>query len=244
MYTLGFTRSDALDRSDNINIDFFVINVLGVSNSAVPWTNVFGNLIDRLAPPTDPAKAWLSQRAAHWANMYLPGTAPENSTCQRALQAMAASLADNSTLWAAKIVDSWAKVPDGLYSGNWALEGVYDECVGASSPDGDVWGKFCRVFVSKNRSQESGRHEGGCGAGALDACARQQARLPPLFPTSLNLAPFKTYSTCMPDACAEHDLQESVSAALSDSSLAVRRVQCHTLHEAPEFTAGDIAFMF
>nr|XP_027214734.1 nose resistant to fluoxetine protein 6-like [Penaeus vannamei] len=191
----------------------------------------------------DPAKAWLSQRAAHWANMYLPGTAPENSTCQRALQAMAASLADNSTLWAAKIVDSWAKVPDGLYSGNWALEGVYDECVGASSPDGDVWGKFCRVFVSKNRSQEGGRHEGGCGAGALDACARQQARLPPLFPTSLNLAPFKTYSTCMPDACAEHDLQESVSAALSDSSLAVRRVQCHTLHEAPEFTAGDIAFI-
>lgn len=45
------------------------------------------------------------------------------------------------------VVDSWAKVPDGLYSGNWALEGVYDECVGASSPDGDVWGKFCRVFV-------------------------------------------------------------------------------------------------
>ncbi|XP_037787262.1 nose resistant to fluoxetine protein 6-like [Penaeus monodon] len=152
----------------------------------------------------DPAKAWLSQRAARWANMYLPGTAPENSTCQRALQALAASLADNTTLWAAKFVDSWAKVPDGLYSGNWALEGVYD---------------------------------------ARDARPGEQARLPPLFATRFDLAPFKTYSTCMPDACAEHDLQESVSAALAESSLGVRRVQCHTLHEAPEFTAGDIAFV-
>ncbi|XP_047498089.1 nose resistant to fluoxetine protein 6-like isoform X1 [Penaeus chinensis] len=191
----------------------------------------------------DPAKAWLSHRAAHWANMYLPGTAPENSTCQRALQAMAASLADNTTLWAAKFVDSWAKVPDGLYMGNWALEGVYDECVGASSPDGGVRGKFCRVFVFENGSREGARTDGGCGADALDARSGLQARLPPLFPTRFDLAPFKTYSTCMPDACTEHELQESVSAALADSSLGVRRVQCHTLHEAPEFTAGDIAFI-
>ncbi|XP_063590278.1 nose resistant to fluoxetine protein 6-like [Penaeus indicus] len=191
----------------------------------------------------DPAKAWLSQRAAHWANMYLPGTAPENSMCQRALQAMAASLADNTTLWAAKFVDSWAKVPDGLYMGNWALEGVYDECVGASSPDGGVRGKFCRVFVFKNDSREGVRTDGGCGAHALDARPGLQARLPPLFPTRFDFAPFKTYSTCMPDACAEHELQESVSAALADSSLGVRRVQCHTLHEAPEFTVGDIAFI-
>ncbi|XP_037787259.1 nose resistant to fluoxetine protein 6-like isoform X2 [Penaeus monodon] len=141
------------------------------------------------------------------------------------------------------VVDSWAKVPDGLYSGNWALEGVYDECVGASSPDGGVRGKFCRVFVGENGSRDRVRTDGGRGADARDARPGEQARLPPLFATRFDLAPFKTYSTCMPDACAEHDLQESVSAALAESSLGVRRVQCHTLHEAPEFTAGDIAFV-
>ncbi|XP_042884691.1 nose resistant to fluoxetine protein 6-like isoform X2 [Penaeus japonicus] len=47
----------------------------------------------------------------------------------------------------------------------------------------------------------------------------------------------------MPDACTEHDLQESVSAALAGSSLGVRRVQCQTLDDPLEYTPGDLAFI-
>ncbi|XP_042884694.1 uncharacterized protein LOC122261216 isoform X2 [Penaeus japonicus] len=132
-------------------------------------------------PPSElPAEAWLAQRAAHWANMYLPGRAPANSTCQKALRAMAESLAGDGTLWAAKFVDSWAKVPDGLYVGNWALEGVFDECISASSPDRSIRGKFCRVSVFDNATAGGQlRGDGGCGGGGGPSTPARRCGSPP-----------------------------------------------------------------
>ncbi|XP_042885810.1 nose resistant to fluoxetine protein 6-like isoform X2 [Penaeus japonicus] len=163
-------------------------------------------------------------------SLYLPVFADPESPCGVAVAAMASSLEGKASLGVLQMVDSWTKLRDGyLYGLPFILGfGSYSECVHAESPELGIKGKYCTVMSLLNPFYNGTQAE-------MDNMLR-------LVQTSanMNLDTFMQYSTCIPDACTEDDMEKSLFIALEEMKMAA--VICHALDEPDyEFTAGDIA---
>nr|XP_027234865.1 nose resistant to fluoxetine protein 6-like [Penaeus vannamei] len=169
-------------------------------------------------------------------SLYLPVFADATSPCGVAVAAMASALEGNASqmqdlLGVLQMVDSWAKARDGFLYGLPIVLGVgsYGECLRARAPDLDIKGKYCSVVFTDDPSFNGTRTE-------VDGALRVAQTS-----ASVNVGLYSQYGTCIPDACSEEDMVESLSVAVGGRKVA--GVYCQTLDEAPEFTAADIAMI-
>ncbi|XP_071532649.1 nose resistant to fluoxetine protein 6-like isoform X2 [Panulirus ornatus] len=183
----------------------------------------------------------LRQAVDVW-SMYVPSHVEPESKCGLALQHMLDSLKLNET-WAIKMVDSWGKSADGILFGNFRYAGMYDECVAAKTPDGSIQGRYCNINIRKvepdDKTKESKINHMRIKANLPDL------HLPPIsIGTPLEAATnVMMYSTCIPDACTQEDLQDSVSQELNGTKYEVTNSYCHPDDSVPVFSPGDIAFI-
>ncbi|XP_071532647.1 O-acyltransferase like protein-like [Panulirus ornatus] len=183
----------------------------------------------------------LPRKAANLMNLYLPSHVQQNSKCGEALEAMHNSVSVNQT-WALKMVDSWGKSSDGILLGNFMYAGMYDECVRARNPDNSIRGRYCNINIMKIDPNGAETKAENFIRGILPNI---DLHLPPI---SINsplsaVTNVSMYSTCIPDACDQEDLQESLIEELNGTKYGLSFVYCHPDDSVNVFSAGDIAFI-
>ncbi|XP_069987006.1 nose resistant to fluoxetine protein 6 [Penaeus vannamei] len=162
-------------------------------------------------------------------SLYLPVFADAASPCGLALAAMASALEGNASLGVLQMVDSWGKLRDGYLHGTPLVLGLgsFSECIHAHSPALGIKGRYCSVFSLDNKTQ-------------LPPDADAKLRLAQAS-AGVDVGLFTQYGTCIPDACTEADMEESLHIALDGRKKVI--VACQALDEAPQFTGEDIAMI-
>ncbi|XP_063604104.1 nose resistant to fluoxetine protein 6-like [Penaeus indicus] len=165
-------------------------------------------------------------------SLYLPVFADPASPCGVAVAAMTSAFDGHAGIGVLQMVDSWTKVRDGFLYGLPYVLGVgsYGECLHASAPDLDIKGKYCAIVYVDNPYYNDTLTE-------IDDILRVAQ-----VSANINIGLFTQYSTCIPDACSEEDMAQSLNIAAGGRKLA--HAYCQTLDEPPpDFTAGDIAMI-
>lgn len=189
------------------------------------------------------ALEYVQQTAAENAVQYLPVAVSPTSPCGRALSTMVKDLQRNLT-WPAFMVDSWGKNTDGLLFGN-KYNGLYDECVTASSPDSTIKGKYCKIHAygigNVNTEATFVRQQLPLGhaPGKLDfSLVREWAQKP-----RMTIYPEMEYGTCMPNVCTKEELQDSLAQYLVPTGFYPAVIFCEEQDTDLQFTDGDIGFV-
>ncbi|XP_063845290.1 nose resistant to fluoxetine protein 6-like isoform X2 [Scylla paramamosain] len=156
------------------------------------------------------------------------------------------SLTDNTTSWAAKMVDAWGKTSDGISFGNWMYTGIYDECLSATSPNEKLRGKYCQVFTQVIEEETKEKRE--------PLSLTHLSPIPRLTPSlrHANKEPQTIidrftdasvhYGTCMPDVCSEEELFLSVNLQNMIGTNMIALVSCSNEEPGPHFTDADVGF--
>uniref|UniRef100_A0A0P4VZY1 Uncharacterized protein n=1 Tax=Scylla olivacea TaxID=85551 RepID=A0A0P4VZY1_SCYOL len=146
--------------------------------------------------------------------------------------------------WPAFMVDSWGKNTDGLLFGN-KYNGLYDECVTASSPDSTIKGKYCKIHAygigNVNTEATFVRQQLPLGhaLGKLDfSLVREWAQKP-----RMTIYPEMEYGTCMPNVCTKEELQDSLAQYLVPTGIYPAVIFCEEQDTDLQFTDGDIRFV-
>lgn len=183
---------------------------------------------------------WLSRAASQFWDFYLPTRVEPNISCGLALQDMAVSLADERSIWAARMVDSWGKSDDGIIYGRFYYEGSYDECMSVASPEQDIRGKYCRIMIRKEKSSSEPRSPMLLPPWFVH---RPEMRLIPGAVEGLEEEQEFSYSTCIPSICSHQDLWESLNVTYSVLNSTIVDLHCKDMNSPEAFNAGDYAFM-
>ncbi|XP_063592191.1 uncharacterized protein LOC134769393 [Penaeus indicus] len=185
-------------------------------------------------------KRWLSRAASQIWDFYLPTRVDPNSTCGLALQNMAVSLADKSSIWAARMVDSWGKSDDGIIYGRFYYEGSYDECMSVASPEQGIRGKYCRITMRKEKNSSGLRSPKLLPPWFAH---RPEVRIVPSVVEDLEEEEYFRYSTCVPSICSHQDLWESLNVTYSEYKSTIVDLSCKEMDPSAALNSGDYAYM-
>ncbi|XP_063584823.1 nose resistant to fluoxetine protein 6-like [Penaeus indicus] len=181
----------------------------------------------------NPSTPELASSPSVW-SYYLPVLVNSTSPCAVALQAMLLSLADNSSSWAAQMIDSWGKFPDGFFFVGLRAIGVFDECINAESEEEGLRGRYCNIAYSSG----SGLGEEN-GVPLHDMTPRLGVVSGTLTPVTFGGA---RYDTCIPDACSQQDLQMSLEQILNSTGRELNSVSCQVKNKR-NYSPGAIAMI-
>ncbi|XP_037778184.1 nose resistant to fluoxetine protein 6-like [Penaeus monodon] len=194
--------------------------------------SVYSTVLDvKLANPSTPPE--LSSFPSAW-SFYLPVLVDPTSHCGAALQGMLLSLANHSSSWAAQMIDSWGKFPDGYFFVGFRAIGVFEECVNVQSREEGLRGKYCNIAYSSGigHGKENGvplhdmTHLLGVVSGTLTPVTIGEAR----------------YDTCIPDVCSQQELQMSLKLILNSTGRELDSVFCQVKNKK-SYSSGAIAMI-
>ncbi|XP_066945965.1 nose resistant to fluoxetine protein 6-like [Macrobrachium rosenbergii] len=168
------------------------------------------------------------------ADLYLPSrnrTIVKNEQCVEDVKAIYEPQTDEQWSVAFQMIDSWGKVPDGLFGGNTLAPGAFDECVSLRlgtnatiSKAGGYKGKYCTLHL-QNGAKNVNLTEVGIPGLMVSG-----------YPSF-----YSFYGTCIPSSCTRDDLLISLNVALAKNNKSVGSVQCQTDEPQPvEYTPGLI----
>ncbi|XP_047496228.1 nose resistant to fluoxetine protein 6-like [Penaeus chinensis] len=182
----------------------------------------------------NPSTPELASSPSAW-SYYLPVLVNATSPCGVALQAMLLSLADNSSSWAAQMMDSWGKFPDGFFFVGLRAVGVFEECINAQSKEKGLRGKYCNIAYSSGSG-----HGKENGVPLHDMTPRLGVVSGTLTPVTIGEA---RYDTCIPDACSQQDLQMSLEQILNSTGRELDTVFCQVKNKQRNYSPGAIAMI-
>ncbi|XP_071536057.1 nose resistant to fluoxetine protein 6-like [Panulirus ornatus] len=183
-----------------------------------------------------------SERTLNLARYYLPDLDMVSDPCKSDVRAFYRSFLQKK-LWAAKMVDSWGKLPDGVLDGNMQAFGSLDECLSIHvEPEGSnhFKGQYC-VISFKNATQANVTAGESFGNEEETRLADPRLRLAPFIGSFGPFMPVAMYGTCQPSTCTDDQLAESLSNVVKTQGLNVSFVMCQT--DAPptlDYNAGDV----
>ncbi|XP_044739778.1 nose resistant to fluoxetine protein 6-like [Chrysoperla carnea] len=137
--------------------------------------------------------------------------------------------------WAKEMMDASSKIQAGIYFGNIADLGAFDECLRINSDKEHIKGKYCLTKLnvallhdkSVSRTQKLLNHS-------------SDNHFPETF-TDPPSTPALRWSICVPDGCTAEDVQAHLNSYNKNLNFTVKEEFCQTVESQPKLNTGDWA---
>ncbi|XP_068229853.1 nose resistant to fluoxetine protein 6-like isoform X1 [Palaemon carinicauda] len=199
------------------------------------WSNLQSK-IGKMPPYTE---LWQILLSILRVEFYLPSretSLVQNEQCISDLDVIYSPATKDQWPVAMQMVDSWGKLPDGLFFGNNQAPGAFDECLviqwsnvsATNVSTGSFKGKYCSIMLK----------DGETSANVT------KLQMPAMIASLDYPALYSLYGTCMPSSCTQEDLHISLNYNLAKWNKSVSLIDCQT-EDPPDidFTAGQIVMI-